>query len=229
MNQHPEDDDIDWTEPGVVDSSDEACSVVRELYYKELRSWLRRVRNSDNPMAGCGHVPRYDGGIDPHDGKKFKPVWPKLVKFLRDNFLDPEKYFKKVFYQYTGDRAPNPHYLCSQKALKEFLSCTSVGADRLVKECADGLEDEMRLIKTEILLRIGYVKRIGISWADVLRSVLESGYLPISALVRYHVAYEAGFDDLLESFYDAARRQYLTKPEIYDAAWGERIPEIIRG
>jgi hypothetical protein len=77
--------------------------------------WIAAVRalherRSGEPSRYNSKV-NWDGGVCPLTGRKYTPVWPRLVQKARAAGADPRELVAALFSDWIADTAPTPHHL----------------------------------------------------------------------------------------------------------------------
>jgi hypothetical protein len=73
------------------------------------------------------------------------------------------------------------------------------------------------------------VDRLHWSFDRAMRSALTNiGTVSASPIWRYCVAVKYGFPDIAAAFHAKALADYVFQKTVYDAAWGDRIPQELR-
>lgn len=173
---------------------------------------------------GNREIPHWDGG-ETKDGRRCKPVWPKIADFCVKNNLIPDLLVKALFHN-KYDHPPRPTMATGADALKQYQNYISSGTQTELRikfrtrfeaqkvrasSKARSLQDYQRLDKDT-------------AWQFVLLDRAE----PLEPLFRYCVAFDAKYDKIVEKYLNAALLQYLQHRELYDEIWGDWLPADLK-
>jgi hypothetical protein len=192
--------------------SQTAIDKVRAAWVAAAEAWAART-----PNAPAYRVPvRYDGGTDPHTGRRRTAVWPRLAEAIEATGLTVDELVQALF-----STAP-----AGLPAPDDLVAPSNVEKARGRRRTA-GLELPTRLRSqqgayTAALLTYGSAGCT--PKALVERSVIANPAVPLSPLFRYAVALLTGHTDMAELLKPAAMVQYETMPDKYAAAWGTILP-----
>lgn len=163
-------------------------------------------------------APVFDGGKS-RSGKEYKPVWPKIARFMLKHRLCPYVATQALFSQFAeAGRPPFPTHVASDKRLKLYRTAQ--------KHVAEG-------VKASLMSNIGYARsrvlvaqsKDGGSRKDITARVILDGEGVLSDLFCYCLARSEGLDKLAEQFEAAAVIQFLAAEEAYRKHWRQWLPE----
>lgn len=181
-----------------------AAAKFRAVYFK-IYNEVNGTRFGQSPM------PRFDGGTGV-DGRKYKPVWPKVAQKLLDAGVDIEDYLVDIL---SRERVASPQDAVKDRFIERYKA--EMESDASVLE-AWTLEEST--LKQNIELRTVLGEEVLMALTN---AVCDPG-LGVSPLVRYAFAVLNGRRDLAASFEEAAFTQYRLKRGAYNRWCSDRIP-----
>lgn len=197
--------------------ADKLADQLRRLYYRVRREHLLRSGCPEELLPPEGH-PAWDGGVDPY-GKKYKPVWPKLAKFVLTNNLDPQKLVQAVFAKTVGGDPPLPNMLMSDAALAAVYWYKDAEKTR-VKSDIEASKEEARTFIFMNAVPGGSAEKV---WRNAILDPKQR-----NPLIRYVLSLSANQPDLALYFRQLALEEYLRHVEPYDEYLGQELPAGFR-
>jgi len=177
---------------------------------------------TNHELAKTG-VPSYslagmwDGKKD-RAGKKRRPIWPNIARFMLRNALDPDACISARFRKIRDtNKDVKPNQIASAAWLQFYKAACDV----------DGREFAIQLRSEKQLCEMGIeeAREDGHSGKEAwLMALLDDG-LAISPLFRVCLADSEGLDRVVSYYVTEAMVQYLAAPEAYDEHWCEWIPQ----
>lgn len=206
----------------------EIAEVVRELFitrYRQVES--EGGKGFSNWTPG----PWWDGGNV--RGTNRNNIWEAAAKLILKHRLPLGEFVNYVTGEWRRLKkqpVPRPNHLCSPQAVADFhrLNRGSTadplqGLQTAIEFQRDALEQAM----------YGYQAFDGTEYEvtspeELKRLVLWDEDLSLSALFRYCLAVDEGYDDIAKTFLAGALVQYLSQLRHYDQVWGIWIPQQFR-
>lgn len=188
---------------------------VRQMYIACYRDFTGQVEYGDDG------VPRWDGGEDTW-GVRHKSIWPKLTKRIIELGVEPLTYIRAQFHSAPRGNPPEPGYLLSRAAWARY--------QRFFKASSTAAVERYNHFSAQLA---GYALTLSTVQGMDHRRAIRNGLLNVvdiqaPALFRYCFATQEGYADVAAMYHDRALHQYVFQRELYDRAWGERIPEPFR-
>lgn len=188
---------------------------VRTAYIRCRRASVEQRTRRRSKYGGSGSL-----HWDPAEGSTRKSVWLQIANtLLAGGCLDPEGF---VAAQFDG-MTPTPPMMLQPSAsviYEKWRDCGELEArGLLVSETLQftrHVADAQRWYPTDTSSR------------EIWEYVLYDFENRLTPLFRYCIAVSEDMVGVAEYFVDAALTQYLTKPQIYESSWGERIPAKMR-
>ena len=194
---------------------------IRELYCEQRNLWHYQVQGRE---TNWGAVPmaRYDGGVD-EMGRNWGNVWDEIALFVCKRKVNYASFVRAQF-SVVRKRPIDPFQLKSDKAYDLYLSTAQSSSSNLASLFA--LQREVFQRETSKLAR----RKVTHKWDDnqIFRAVLGNRLLRMSALFRYCLAVNLGYESIAETFHLQALEQYLVDAKIYDSVWGAWIPDALK-
>jgi hypothetical protein len=197
----------------------ELGKTLRELWIEEKRKYAQSQGGNQTKYKPG---PRLDGGCD-SVGRSFKPIWPRLAKFVLDYKLDPVAFVRSQFESCKGRPPVSPQMLTSSMALQRYRHYTANNVNIVELQLARDIQ--IRSARDAIELN----KRLyGPTSLDVYRDVILDVNVAITALFRYMLAIECNIPELAQRWYEQALKQYMYEQDAYDLVWGPLIPQDLK-
>lgn len=193
---------------------------IRSLYILARRRFdsANLGINSDYGSSPA-HTARWDGKVDSR-GFKHRNIWKKIAQFTLTHKIDPHYLISSVFHYWKSYRAPDPTVFISEVALKYV--------EQYKKDLPQDLKISVENEKLYALRKYNEIKvSTGKSSTEIWRIIVEDDDF-LSPIIKCCLAYQLGFNDLVDTLKDSAKMQYLTYKEEYDKALGENIPPFFR-
>lgn len=162
--------------------------------------------------------PCFDGGVA-KSGKRYKPIWPTLARFMIKHRLCPYVAIQALFAKSaeTG-RAPYPTHVVSPALLKLYRNAQ---------------REHEASVKASLLSNMGHARSRVMVWqtqsgldrkAATVRVILDGDGV-LSDLFCYCLARSEGLDKLAERYEVPALIQFLSAEEAYLEHWDKWLPE----
>jgi hypothetical protein len=224
-----------WARPAPADelAADRALDdEARAEYCAAVRAFLLRTRGVRS-RYGDRPLPVWDGG-ETADGRRHTAVWPKVAGFVRRHGLDLGRLVRCVFAARAVGTAggaalgppPPPTMLYSAEALRLYRADADRRHDADRESARAELCSQAEAFRAALVLRSA-LRAAGWSAEEVARSVVGDEALPLSALFRFCVAAQEGYQDLADRYFRPALRQYTAGRALCDDVWGERLPAAL--
>lgn len=194
---------------------DQLAPLVRSIY----TGCYREFTGKNNYVADH---PAWDGGEDSF-GRRCRPIWPKIAETIVRLGVDPVAFIRAQFWCRRNDsRPPPPTYLLSDEAAARYGAYLQQAPAAARRE----YDAALATIQCEVLL---LTANLGESYRNAIHYTLRNvTTVRASALIRYCLSVIENLPDLMQLFHDQALLQYVFQQEIIDAAFGERIPAVLR-
>lgn len=192
---------------------------LRNHFVNLVREW--HAARSEHTNIGDSPIPRWDGGVDRFD-RRFRPVWPKILDFCQKIKANPFDYLTAQFDRYSLSMYPDPLRIMGPKGVEKYDLWKGKFAYNPGR-----ISSELEIVAFEKAKR-SFRIRLGQSEDDIVRSIVSDPALKISTLVRFCVAYQRGFDDLSDRFFQESLVQYSSDQKSFDSILGPLIPQILR-
>lgn len=191
------------------------CLLYRRMHFQQT-----------GKVSTYGAFPmvRYDGGLNPSDGRRYDCVWNKAAALCRERQVDPIRLVRAAFdlALHAGNGyMPVPNRLLSEEA---FSACAIYLADDPERLKSTLISSDSEL-ESAVLLRVRYR---GLDRAAAIRQALRDGTLNLSPLYRFCRFAAEGEPREAEAFAEEAFQVYLLASTCYDRAWGDFIPGSLR-
>jgi hypothetical protein len=173
---------------------------------------------------GTHAMPRWDGGVNPSDGRSYQCIWTQAAERCLARETDPVRLVRAAFdlATYSGSGyMPVPTRLLSEEA---FTACEFYKLDDPDRLAAALISYDAE-VDAGVLVRTRYR---GLTPEAALLQVLRDGTLNLSPLYRYCRLIASGHDAEASAFVEGAFQTYLLASTCYDRAWGTLIPEVLR-
>lgn len=196
---------------------DMIAAMVRELYM----ACAREVTGS--PTYGTREIPRWDGGED-RFGTQHQPVWPRIARFMLQHRVHPLYFIRAQFWSTKpGRRMPMPNQFYNDQALENYHRFLATRTPEALRAIAESEKRAVYGVATP------FVETLGWDWKKAIRYALgDLAAIGVSALTRFCVAAQTELPDVAERCRDRALLQYLWESDVYNAVWGDQIPEDFR-
>lgn len=193
--------------------------AVRALYVVEYRKFVLRTRGHDPEHYGRSSMPRWDGGIDPHNGRTYAPTWPRLSAWAFKHGLCPFDLIVGAFALWPDvGHPPFPNQLCS---------------DRAVALCREWRESRLRVLAgttratfERLSARIAAALRPPVLPGQVGEILRASG--AGSPLVRFVAACRCGHVGVMNEYWHRAAIDYLGRPDDWNKVLGDVLPDDLK-
>lgn len=199
-------------------------SRIRMLWCIERRYFdLRHEGVPEN--WGAHHMPSWDGGLGAN-GKHHENIWPRIASFCLENKLQPTTLVKAMFHNAQKRRPPTPNAACGPKALQRYkeYDAPAVGIS-LEADHKHRLEAQKQCVAASVFRLQKYSEKDEKSaWRQAITNPTD----PLTPLFRYCVARNQGWEDIAEMYQGQAEYQYDFSPEVYNAVWGDWLPDDLR-
>lgn len=215
------------SEPSEDPTTEETASKARTVFCQLMRDYLKRFRGIRSNY-GMEPLVQWDGGVRGSDGKKYKPVWPRIASFVLTYRLDLERLLRLVFRLRNGGPPPTPAQCYGERVLELYHQYADKTESQRYTACELRLRSDAETLRRQIILQSSYKTVMNWTDADVVRSVLSDQSLSVSPLLRYSVALQEGYHDIAERYAASALTQYRSDSELYDSVWGSAIPDTLR-
>lgn len=193
----------------------ELSKRVRSAYIR-ARQFLESKRTGRPQKYTPG--PFWDGG-KLRSGKRRRPIWPTLAKFIKSNRLNPEQLVHRYFAMCELKETPLPNHLNSALALEKYKTY-SVNLEWTI---SSGLDAELAVLEG----RVYDLTEYGVPEFEAVKSMLLDANFDLSPLVRYCMALKFKMDDIAEYSKQAALWQYMSDVELYQRYWKKILPDNI--
>jgi len=200
----------------VVDEHiDKMASYVRSIFVVCFRE------ATNNPDYGRAAMADWDGGTN-RFGKKCSNIWPKIARTIVEVGADPVDYVQAQFWARQGMKAPAPNYLHSPEAIERWENYREPALAQVERQL---IADENSVTRSVTSLAHG----MGWDHNRALTYTLKNTQMvQATALFRYCKAWSSGLNNISAYFQAAALVQYVFRQALYDAAWGDFVPESLR-
>lgn len=196
-------------------------AAVKRTYLEERRQFYLRTRGEDTNFAPRrSKMEEWDGGKDAR-GAVHGSAWERIVKFAAQHSVDPIELIRASFEVENGNEPPLPNMISSLSALKKLQYAKENNVDDMKRrfECY-AAEAEMRFLV--------WRKYRNVSDEQVWKEVVASSELSFSSLFRFMLARSLQLKQAEEFWRDAAMKEYIRAPSVYDEALGDTIPADFR-
>lgn len=189
---------------------DEFSPVSPEEEIQKIRRYYIAVYRNFHPDSSYGEfpIPKWDGGYDKY-GKCYKPVWPKILNFLKEK--NCSDYIGFFIANFREKKKVYPSQLYNNNAWKIY------------ERFRRSMEHE---IKNQYKAELETFKSANKYWANlsndesvIERLAISDSTISLSPLFRYILAKSYGFKDLEKRYEHAALSQYITAKDLYDKYW----------
>lgn len=202
--------------PASLGSLTEIAAVLRDAYIRERRAFETKRSGRESRYQPSAY---WEGGCDGFRRGRTN-IWRRLAAHVLRHGADPIAYVAAQFRQVKF--SPQPNMLLSQRALERYRQWKE--SAQTPRQLRLALRSEIEALEAAVQVE----QQRSPDWdrATCLRAVLVNPRVAISPLLRYVVAFRAGWADLVESVRESARWQYWTASQAYAEAWGELLPPV---
>ena len=187
------------------------------LMSDHIRSVYIQCRRFRPGQRGFTVHPKWDGGKDSR-GRQYKPIWPKIARFMFEHRLDVSACLLLRFELATEKQyPPNPDDVATPRYLEDYKAVSQ----ETVADLGFMLNAEKELCLVEISEANA---SFSINGKPAWIMVLGNDDLALSPLFRYCLASSEGLTDLVKKNEIEAILQYIVSTRGYDKAWAEWIP-----
>lgn len=196
------------------------CREAMPLYIRRIYILSYRVHQGSEEY-GKQPMPQWDGGEDQF-GRRHNAIWPKIARRIVELGADPVAFVQAQFWAQKDGRPPAPTYLLSTEAATRYQKFQQEAREE-VRRSYDADLFSVKRFFLPIMQRLNWDQARATRYA--LFNVTQ---VFATALFRYCLATSEGLTDVAEYFHNTALLQYVFQREIYDAAWGDKIPAGLR-
>ena len=192
---------------------------IREIYVRERRLFEQRISGRPSHFHSG---PQWDGGRG-KSGRTYKPVWPRIARFLLEHRFDPEVFVRRQFQLHSGEYVIKPNQLYGEVALDRYYEMARVSRDEIVAALRGQQNALVRAVRQ--FQDMAMLEGEEFPPSTIRASVLLEESAPLSALYRYCMARSEGLKEIARVYRAAAVMQYMRDAALYDEIWGAKIPE----
>jgi hypothetical protein len=198
----------------------EMANEVRTTYillYRRHVETRQRIKICD---YGCKPLPQWDGGVCRRGKVYTRPTWFDIVRFALTHRISPIVLVRATFKEWKSARPPFPNQFTSPLALQRARALAVTPA--VFRENLK-MEDDM----------LGFAARLHevfyhMDVEAAARRVLRDPTAELSPLYHYCMCKLYGLEDAAAKFEQKAFQMYVFDRELFDVAWGDRIPRELR-
>lgn len=214
---------------GVENNSDDLYNPkllrLRRAYYRNRRHTYATIGKKDPYAVESKRVPRWDGGLDTKNNRKYKSsVWKPIWDFMQENSCSNiEGYITAQFNRCGTSKqhwtVPEPNHMRNSTALASYSEYTQEVARSFPKS----LVTQCNIFDGELILK--QERMPGYPIREYWRLVLEDTHNDLTPLFRLCILVAEGIDSVMRFRY-AALDQLLLDPNSYQLYWTNILPHF---
>jgi hypothetical protein len=198
---------------------DDLAVQIREVYWRE-RARFRKKFDPSVSGSGAPDVPRWDGGTDAN-GRRHKPVWPKIAAYFLQKHLPVEGTIRAFFDNVLGSEPPPPNLLLGVK-IPALVAAHPAEVMAKLQRAYDSDRSQAKVF-------FANTRRFtSLSDEQIARLTIYTSDAVISPLFRYSLALTSGNTDLAHDYVEEGFQQYQDYPDVYEQIYGVDVMDRFR-